>query len=416
VLALDDRDRGLLDGRQGAAAAFAMGLLVRYGGALGATRFIDISQAHVDGVIYHGQANLDFAEHVVGLGGRVAVPTTLNVGSMDLIHPELFRGAPATGAAGARLMRAHEALGCVPTFTCAPYQTMFRPRRGDQIAWGESNAIVFANSVIGACTDRYGDFTDLAAALTGRVPDVGLHRPENRRGEILFTVPAEATDWPGDALAVALGMVVGERAGHAVAVIEGAPASLTEDDLKAFGAVAASAGAVGLFHMVGLTPEAPDRAAAFAGRPPAETIDLGVADLRHALARLSTAREGAALGAVALGTPHFSLREFAKLMPLLAGFSAAPGVALYVNTARHVYEALAERGWLAQLEAAGFTVVVDTCTYVTAVMRDFSGVVMTNSGKWAHYAPGNLGVDVAFGSLSACLASAAAGRVVRWRP
>jgi predicted aconitase len=248
------------------------------------------------------------------------------------------------------------------------------------------------------------------------VPDVGLHRAENRRGEILFTVPAEAAGWPGDALAVALGMVVGERAGRAVAVIEGAPASLTEDDLKAFGAVAASAGAVGLFHMVGLTPEASDRATAFAGRAPAETIGLGVADLRHAMARLSTAREGAALGAVALGTPHFSLAEFAKLMPLLAGFSAAPGVALYVNTARHVYEALAERGWLAELEAAGFTVVVDTCTYVTAVMRDFSGVVMTNSGKWAHYAPGNLGVDVAFGSLEACLASAGAGRVVRWQP
>jgi predicted aconitase len=154
VLALDDRDRGLLDGRQGAAAAFAMGLLVRYGEALGAPHFIDISQAHVDGVIHHGQANLDFVEHVVALGGRVAVPTTLNVGSMDLIHPELFRGAPALAAAGTRLMRAHEALGCVATFTCAPYQTMFRPRRGDQIAWGESNAIVFANSVIGACTDR----------------------------------------------------------------------------------------------------------------------------------------------------------------------------------------------------------------------------------------------------------------------
>jgi predicted aconitase len=119
---------------------------------------------------------------------------------------------------------------------------------------------------------------------------------------------------------------------------------------------------------------------------------------------------------VALGTPHFSLGEFARLMPLLAGFVAAPGVALYVNTARHVHETLRERGWLAQLEAAGFTVVVDTCTYVTAVMRDFNGVVMTNSGKWAHYAPGNLGVEVAFASLPACLASAAAGRVVRWRP
>ena len=106
------------------------------------------------------------------LGGKVRVPTTLNVGSLDLIHPELFRGPKEDAENGARLMRAHVELGCAPTFTCAPYQSVYRPRFGAQIAWGESNAIVFANSVIGARTNRYGDFIDLCCAMTGRAPDI----------------------------------------------------------------------------------------------------------------------------------------------------------------------------------------------------------------------------------------------------
>jgi len=148
-----------------------------------------VTRAHVDGCLHHGEASLDFVRHVLALGGRVRVPTTLNVGSIDLIHPELFRGPPALAVAGRELMEAHEALGCVPTFTCAPYQTLFRPAFGEQIAWAESNAIVFANSVIGARTARYGDFLDLAAALTARVPFTGLHVPENRRATVVSTSP-----------------------------------------------------------------------------------------------------------------------------------------------------------------------------------------------------------------------------------
>ncbi|MEJ0013300.1 MAG: aconitase X catalytic domain-containing protein [Bauldia sp.] len=416
MLNLEAQDRALLDGAQGGAAAFAMGLLVRYGEAVGAERFIDITRAHIDGCLYHGEASLDFAEHVLRLGGKVCVPTTLNVGSMDLIHPELFRGAPALGAAGRRLMEVHEALGCVSSFTCAPYQTLFRPVLGEQIAWAESNAIVFANSVIGARTARYGDFIDLAAALTGRVPYAGLHVPENRLATIVFTVPPAVASWPGDALAVAVGSIVGARAGNEIAAIVGLPPSLSEDDLKALGAVGASSGAMAMFHAVGLTPEAPDLATATGGVAPGRVVALGERDLGDAIDQLSTARPGAAVSAVALGTPHFSVAEFARLMPLLAGFERAPSVDLYVNTARDTYAALGERGWLPTLEAAGFTIVVDTCTYVTSVMREISGVVMTNSGKWAHYAPGNLGIDVAFGSLEECLASAAAGRVTRSRP
>ncbi len=415
MIHLDDFDRALLRGDHGPAAAFAMELLVAYGEALGAPRFIDVVGAHVDGCLYHGQASLDFVRRLRNLGGSVRVPTTLNVGTMDLIHPELYRGDPAVGRAGRELMELHQALGCLSTFTCAPYQTMFRPTFGQQVAWGESNAIVFANSVIGARTARYGDFTDLAAAMTGRVPYADLHVAENRRGEVLFMLPDDAAGrWSEDALAVATGYIVGERAGAAVAVIVGLPATMSEDSLKALGATAASSGSTSLFHAVGITPEASDLVAACGGSD-ATVVEIAVGhrDIARALARLTTVPDGAPIRAVALGTPHFSLAEFARLMPLLDGFAPAPGVDIYVNLARDTYAELDLRGWRNRLESFGVTLVVDTCTYVTAVMRELDGPVMTNSGKWAHYAPGNLGIDVAFGTLAECVASAASGRVTR---
>ncbi|WP_018235695.1 aconitase X catalytic domain-containing protein [Ensifer sp. BR816] len=411
-VALSSFDQSLLSGEQGEAAAFAMRLLVRFAEAVGAERFVDIEAAHIDGCLYLGQVSLDFAEHLVRLGGRVRVATTLNVGSVDLIHPELFHGSEEIGRGGARLMRAHEELGCVPTFTCAPYQTMFRPRFGAQIAWAESNAIVFANSVLGARTNRYGDFIDLCCALTGRAPYYGLHTGENRRARVLVEIESVPEEWAEAGLAcVAVGHAIGRRCSDRVPAITALPASTGEDDLKALGAVAASAGAVALFHAVGLTPEAPTIEAAFQGRAPEEVIRLSAEDLRDTIGRLSTVPDGTPLTAVSLGTPHFSLAEFERLMPLIDG--APPAIDVYVNTHRAVLEELQRRGWDERLRAAGVTLVIDTCTYVTAVMRDMSGAVMTNSGKWAYYAPGNIGVDVAFGSLADCVASAWAGKVVR---
>jgi hypothetical protein len=411
-IALSALDRELLAGAQGQAARFAARLLVRFAEAVGADRLIDAEAAHVDGCLHHGQVSLDFAEHLVRLGGRVRVPTTLNVGSVDLIHPELFRGGEGARAAGARLMRAHEELGCLPTFTCAPYQTIFHPRFGAQVAWGESNAIVFANSVLGARTNRYGDFVDLCCALAGRVPRYGLHVTENRRARVLVEVVGVPPEWDEAGLTcVAVGHAIGRRCGERVPAIVGLPPSSGEDDLKALGAVAASSGAVAMFHAVGLTPEAPTLEAACQGEPPGETIRLSADDLRDTVRRLSTVPDGTPLAAVSLGTPHFSLAEFARLLPLLDG--PRPAVDVYVNTGRGVLAELQARGWADRLRAAGVTLVADTCTYVTAILRDLRGAVMTNSGKWAYYAPGNLGVEVAFGSLADCVASARAGRVTR---
>ena len=410
-LDLSPLDRELLNGGHGGAAAFAMGLLARFAEAVGASRFIDIEAAHVDGCLYLGRASLDFVLRMTELDGKVRVPTTLNVGSVDLIHPELFRGRTEDAENGAKLMRAHVALGCAPTFTCAPYQSVHRPRFGAQVAWGESNAIVFANSVIGARTNRYGDFIDLCCAMTGRAPAYGLHLTENRAARALVEVDSPPDGWDPEQVAVAVGHLIGRGCGGLVAAIDGLPRETSEDDLKALGAAAASSGATALFHVVGLTPEAPDLETACAGLAPSLRLHLTADDLRQAARSLSTVSDGAPLGAVSLGTPHFSLAEFARLMPLIEG--PRPLTDIFINCSRATLGELHQRGWEDKLRAARVTLVVDTCVYIGALMRVEAGAVMTNSGKCAYYAPANLGAEVAYGSLAECVASARAGKVVR---
>ncbi len=409
ALALTAFDEALLGGRHGEGAAFAMRLLVRFAEAVDAQELIDITAAHIDGCLYLGQASLDFVERLVALEAQVRVPTTLNVGSVDLLHPELFRGDPEVAEAGARLMRAHLDLGGLPTFTCAPYQTSHRPRFGAQLAWGESNAIVFANSVIGARTERYGDFIDLCCALTGRAPAFGLHLDANRIATTLIEIEAPA-EWGARLVSIAVGHLVG-RLGVGVPVIAGLPDSTDEDDLKALGATAASSGALAMFHAVGLTPEATTLVAALGGAAPERIVRFGAHELREAVRALSTAPDGAPLAAITLGTPHFSYREFETLLPLLQGEPLQVG--LWINTGRETLERLQAQDMETRLRAAGVTLVVDTCTYVTPILPANAGAIMTNSGKCAYYLPSNHGVQVAFGSLSECLASARAGRVTR---
>lgn len=404
----------MLDGERGAAAGMAMAVLVRFCAALGAEELLDIARAHIDGCLYHGQAGLDFVDRLVALGGKVRVPTTLNVGSVDLIHPELMRVKREDEGPMRRLMSAHLALGCAPTFTCAPYQTRFRPRFGEQIAWGESNAIVFANSVIGARTNRYGDFIDLCCALTGRAPAWGLHLDANRRGQVLYELGGlSASLAASDSLYVAVGLLIGEKSGDRLPVINGLPPPRDEDQLKALGAAAASAGSVAMFHAVGITPEARSISEAFDGRVPDQTIAITEADLAQALARLSNVPESAPISAVSLGTPHFSPDEWRRLIPLLRRYRPQRNIPIYVNTGRDTLSELDRAGELAELRDFGVRPVADTCTYVTAILKEIEGVVMTNSGKWAYYAPGNIGVTVAFGELEDCIRSAAAGRVTR---
>jgi predicted aconitase/predicted aconitase with swiveling domain len=330
-----------------------------------------------------------------------------------LLHPEHFRGTAELARRARALMQAYEAMGCRPLWTCAPYQAAQRPPIGSQIAWAESNAIVFANSVLGARTNRYGDFIDICAALTGRAPAVGLHLLENRRGQLLFrlnAIPERLRQ--ADVFYPVLGYYLGMKAGTRIPVIDGLPTTTGEDQLKALGAAAASSGAVALFHAVGVTPEAPTLEDAFQGSPPEAVMEVTTADLHDALGRLSTATDGP-INVVALGSPHFSPEEFAQLLPLLERYPPHPSVEFIVCTNRLVLATLNKRGWLAKLKAANVQVVVDTCVVVTPIVRAQEGVLMTNSGKFAHYSPGNIGLQVVFGSLEECVRSAALGRV--WR-
>jgi predicted aconitase len=406
---LTGAERDMVEGRRGDAVRLAMRILLEVGRAQGAERLIEVASAHVDGCLYHGQASLDFAERLSVGGARVVVPTTLNVGTLDLLHPDRFRGDPETAARGRRLMELYAAMGCRPTWTCAPYQAAdARPAFGEHVAWAESNAIVFANSVLGARTDRYGDFIDICAAITGRVPEAGLHLPEHRRGRVLFRLRAVPARLLGeDVLYPVLGHLIGATAGSRVPVIEGLPADAKEDQLKALGAAAASSGAVALFHAVGITPEAPTTEQALGGQEPDETVDVGPEALRRARDALSTS-PGPVIDAVSVGTPHFSKAELDRLVPLVS--ADPPLVPFYASTARDV---LQDFDGLADLEHAGVRMVTDTCTYITPILDEGVEVVMTYSGKWAYYAPGNIGVHVVFGSLEECVRSAALGRV--WR-
>ncbi len=413
MLELSDQDQASLDGQRGDAAALAMRILVRSAELMGAERLLDITSAHIDGCLYHGQASLDFVERLVASGGKVVVPTTLNVGSLDLIHPELFRGDDETRSQAQRLMQAHIELGCASTFTCAPYQGLNRPRLGQQIAWAESNAIVFANSVLGARTNRYGDFMDLCAALTGRAPYCGLHVDTNRHGQVVFALQDFPQEYASrDIWFAALGLLAGARTGSTIPVFTGLPLNTSEDELKALGAACATTGAVGMFHAVGITPEAGTLAQAMGGLPAVETILVTRAMLHQTRAALSSAQPGAQLAAVSVGTPHFSLAEFDQLLRLLESAGAKPYIDFYANTSRYILWELEQSGKAARLQACGITLVTDTCTYITPVMRQTRGLVMTNSGKWAHYAPANIGVEVAFGSLRECVLSAVEGHLV----
>src|SRR5512132_3081297 len=214
-----------------------MRIVVELGRVAGAARLIDVTSAHIDGCLYHGRAGLDFAERLLRDGAAVRVPTTLNVASLDLLHPDRYRGDPETATAARRLMDAYVAMGCRATWTCAPYQLPGRPGVGEHVAWAESNAIVFANSVLGARTARYGDFIDICAAVTGRVPFAGLHRTDRRRGQVVFDLHALPERLLAeDVLYPLLGVLVGAESGSLVAVLDGLPPGVSEDRLKALGA------------------------------------------------------------------------------------------------------------------------------------------------------------------------------------
>ncbi len=410
---LSKHDKEMMSGKEGDAKKLAMAILVRMAEISGAEKLLDISGAHIDSTIYIGEAGLEFAERLADLGAKVAVPTTLNVSAVDEHHWKEWAVPSLWANQAYRQMVAYQSMGTIPTWTCAPYQTEMKPKFGDQIAWGESNAIVFANSVIGARTERYPDLFDVCCAITGRAPAMGLHLTENRAGQLLINLEdiAEELQTSDDFYPV-LGHFLGKVALDLIPVLDGLQVTPGEDQLKALGAAAASSGGVALFHIVGVTPEAKNRKAAFQGKAPLETIQVGMQELREARNEL-THSDSDTLDMVVLGSPHFSLAEFKQLVPLIEGKKKVEDVKFLVTSSRAMTLLAKKAGFLGPLEDFGAQLTVDTCILATPMLPKEIKYLMTNSAKFAYYTPGLLDKKISFGSLKDCVDSAMAGKIIR---
>ena len=403
----------MLAGRSGGAAAFAMRILTQLGDLYGAKELIPITQVHVDGCCYQtaGDAGLDFAETLASLGGRVVVPTTTNVSGRDIRRWREHRFPEELAEKCRRMEEAYLSMGVIPTWTCAPYLAGLQPRFGEQIVWAESNAIAYVNSVIGARTHRYGDYVDICAAVVGRAPLFGLHFTEHRRGEVLVRLegfgPELATDTSVWGL---LGYRLGQELGSRIPVLQGAPLQVSTDCLKAFSAAGAASGSLALFHVVGVTPEAPSVRAALGGRKAAGEITLRPGDVAATRAELSGARQDR-VDVVALGCPHFSYAEAWRLTKALAGRSVAKGVECFIYTNRAVLADLRATGIAKALKEARVRLTTDTCILHWPLAPWGFSSMATNSAKFAKYAPGLVGVTVRYGSLEACAEAAVTGRL-----
>jgi predicted aconitase len=409
TLELTSDEKDMLSGARGEGMAMALRIVADTARLMGAGSLIPVKSAHIDGALYHGDSGTLFAEKLVELGAEVSIRATLNVGGLDLMGCSKVNLPPHERDMAGRMMRAYIKLGCEPTWTCAPYQAGHRPALGTDVAWGESNAVVFCNSVLGARTNRYGDFLDIACAISGRAPKYGLHLPENRRATFAVDVSALPQALLTSEIAFpVLGSLFGRLAGTSVGVVTGINAHPGEDALKAFGAAAASTGGVGLFHILGVTPEAPDMQTATGGEPLRKTIQVSEAMFADTKRRLATAESVTQIDAVAIGSPHLSQAEFGRLAQLIAGRRLS--IPFYACTGRHALKEIETNGLRKSLEACGVTIVADTCVVVTPILKQMSGgVLMTNSGKFAQYAPGNTGYGVVFGSMAECVESAITG-------
>lgn len=409
-------EQAMLEGAQGEAAAMAMRVLCDLGAYYGAEEFVEISACHDDSTVYFGEAQVAFAEHLAEIGAQFCVPTSSNACALDMQRWDLQKHPASWMAATRRIEASHIKMGAIPTWTCAPYQTGFSPQFGAQVAFAESNVIAFANSILGARTNRYAGPLELLCGITGRVPYFGLHKTENRYAQGLVVLSEEITpalfDDPSmfNYVAYAYGKIVGNR----VWALQGLPQNkITMDNLKQFSATAASSGGIALFHLIGITPEAQTLEMAFGGKEVPETVTIGLAELQQAEKELCNFDQISTVDLVSLGCPHFSCAEFAELEAALAGRHIHEGTALWVFTSRANYVLMESSGLLDRIKNCGVQVFVDGCLMEYPTQTWGTQSIMTNSGKFATYCFNKVGIHPVFGNLKECVETAVTGNVVR---
>ncbi|MEM7377317.1 MAG: aconitase family protein [Pseudomonadota bacterium] len=411
-LEVSPADAARLAGADGDAVQLAMQVLCDVAAIQGASALLDVSRAHIDGCIYASPANLIFAERLADMGARVAIPTTMNAISVDRDNWERQNVPPELGVPASRLADAYVRMGAAPTFTCAPYQSDDAPALDEAIGWSESNAVIYANSVLGARTVKHPDFLDLFIALTGRAPHSGVYLDDHRHPDLIIDVdlPAEADD----AVWALLGWLVGQRAPGQIPLLRGlAHHTPQADDLRAVCAAFGTTSASPMLHIDGVTPQSH-----LPPKPGARIETLSKADFRRAWDTFNAGPSRVEL--VALGSPHFSLAETRRFAALMAGATCHDGTTAIVTLSRATRTRAATEGLLDTLTAAGVQVITDLCwcSISEPVFPPAASTLMTNSGKYAHYGPALSGRSVRFGGLAACARAAQTGfaddRVPDW--
>lgn len=428
-VALTAEEEDMLSGKQGKAAQVAMRIIVRVAKICGASELISVCQAHIDGCTYIGPGGLRFAQRLVEWGGKVRVPTSLNSISVDRRQWRALGIAPSLGEPASALADAYLALGAFESYTCAPYLLSTAPKKGDQIVWGESNAVAFANSALGARTQKYADYMDICAAITGRVPNVGCHLESERKATLILKAPLLSPSQRSeidDSFYPTLGYLCGMVSGSHIPVLIGIDAgSMDMDALKAFSAAFATMASTPMFHIVGNTPEAPDLETALSLGSPriaieaVHAVQLTEDELRRAWKMLDSGFGTDDIELIAVGNPHLSLTETSKLAQLVdVGSPKNPNVNLIATIGRDVLQAARLAGTAQRLERFGLRFISDTCWCMLTepVVPQTVNVLLTNSAKYAHYAPGLVGKKVRMSNLAGCIEAARTGRVPRVQP
>jgi hypothetical protein len=388
---LTNAEEGILAGEKGEVMERMFRLLVRLGEIYGADRMIPASSAQVAGVSYKsiGDPGVEFLEDYAARGAKVNIVTFLNPAGMDIEDWQKLNIPPGFAEKQLRIMDAFRKMGIVVSATCTPYLAGNLPRFREHIAWSESSAISFSNSVIGARTNREGGPSALAAALCGVTPNYGLHLDENRKPQMLVEVDAKLED---SADFGALGYIVGKQIKNRIPYFKGIKDADT-DQLKALGAAMAASGAVALYHVEDLTPEAH-----LMETKGLEKLSVSDKDLMETFSKLSTGKDP---DIVILGCPHSSLKEIMTVSRKLERKKLTKP--LWICTSRMVKEAANRMGFTQTIEAAGGKVVADTCMVVSPIEDMGYKTTAVNSGKAANYLPGFCKQNVIFGRLDSIL-------------
>ncbi len=413
---LTDDEHAMLEGRFGPVRRDALARQVAIGRFFDAEDFVEVRQAHImadtESLGEAGVAYLESLARAPEAERRVRIPTITDPRGADFKSWRRIRHAPEFVELERRADRALRALGVLMTDTCINYQTVLPPSKGEHFAFGDTGVVIYSNSVQGARTNYEGGPSALAAALTGRTPRYGFHLDRHRVGQTRFVVEAEPRDW---AEWGALGGLVGSAMGSywEVPVIEGIVRAPSSDDLKHFGAALASFGSTAMFHMVGITPEAPDAVSAFGGHPPEPRI-VARADLDAFFTRYAPPDDG--LDVVVFAAPQLSLIELATLADLLEGKKINPKVAMLVATSPENKAGADRFGLTATIEAAGAVLLEGVCFYQMHAreLGEANGWtrLMTNSAKLVNII-GGYGYRPTLASMERCVAAAVAGRAPR---